>query len=448
MISFFQSIKGLFILATLLLTLQHLPLFAANWIPFGDGLYRYEVFYWFYSDFLYASELPRWMPYGTYGMPAAYYQWSALTPLNYLVGLLGKLANTTDTRLLFNIATFLESWTYILGMLLLCERLFSSAAARLLVVLGAVFSLTWWGQPYLNLQVYYALPVVFYFLLRWREEGWMGFLWLAGVVEILSLLGNFPYAAILHFWIGFFFLLPSLQRPWPIWHGKGQTRWLFLLLLLAAAFLTMALASLDGMVNLTPGRQEIGQRVSLQEFLGYARLPAADLLFNQLTGGLPHWEQDNYVGLAPLLLFPFALWRVSSPWLRGLGLVILFLLSLSLGHGLPQLAYYLPGMDHVRHITYLMTTAKMMILLASGFAIQYLAHGTREKSSHWFALFILALLAVELWPLTWTPQQPQPMEAWTMAAGRLLVYGVLLTLGWWWRNKFPWHGMLVVAFLL
>ncbi|MBF0611946.1 MAG: YfhO family protein [Magnetococcales bacterium] len=445
------------LLATLLLLGQSLPAFSPAWIPAGDTFYRYQVFHWFYSDFLFHHELPLWMPYGTYGMSAYFHQLSALSPATFLVMVTGKLFQVSDTLFLYSITALMESFSFLLGVHLLAGLLFQRTSAHLFVLFGSLFSLTWLGQPYFNLQAFQGLPWLLYFLIRWRQEGRWSLLWLAGIAEIITMAGSFIYAVILHFWLVVVFLLPSFlsNRQLPRWQKRQDGGWLLLMLLLALLFSWFTLAGLEGVVNLSPGRDSTGQQVSWQEFFSFGRLQPNLLLFNQLTGAYPHWESDNYAGLAPLLLLPYALYQVRSPWLWGFSAMFFLLAGLSLGYVTPYLAYHLPGMDHFRHISHLLPTAKLCLIFIGGFAIQALEERqTIAPSPYWRAgvTTLLVLFLLDGW-LGWHHLSPPPLQLqegpWLhFLSFRLVIYLSLFLLLFWWRAWPPRQAWILVGIFL
>jgi len=139
--------------------------------PGHDTIYHFWSFHIFYNNFYWNGELTRWLPFGTYGIPSDYWQVTALTPASYLTGLLGKLFQFKNSLLLFKASMLLEQWILLLGSYLLLNQLFRNRSATLFVCCGLIGSTFWLYQIHWNFRIYYLLPMILYFLIRFfREE--------------------------------------------------------------------------------------------------------------------------------------------------------------------------------------------------------------------------------------------------------------------------------------
>src|SRR5208283_4633880 len=155
----------------LLLTIAcWLPYFSDTVRPFHDSAYVYECFHYFYNELFVNGEFARWAPYGAYGTQADIYQ-NGLHPTAYVVGLLGLLLHVKRTLVLVKASILLNEALFAFGLYLLGGELYRLRFTRLLITIGGVLSVSWLQQSFLNLGVFYLLPLTMYFLLRFFKTG-------------------------------------------------------------------------------------------------------------------------------------------------------------------------------------------------------------------------------------------------------------------------------------
>ncbi len=169
-----------------------LPYFSSRVVPFHDSASVYECFHTFYSDALFTGELTRWLPYGNYGMQADLTQCVASCPTAEAVAVGGRLRLPVraDSLFVFKMAIFLNEALYAFGLYLLGKELYSQKLTRFLVVVTGVLSVSWVQQAFLNLNVFYLLPLVLCCLVRFFKTGNVRPLFLAGLIEICSIIGG------------------------------------------------------------------------------------------------------------------------------------------------------------------------------------------------------------------------------------------------------------------
>ena len=185
-------------LLTLVVLLQNLPYFDSKVLPVHDTMWSYSVFHSFYCSFLYDFEIPQWVQYGLYGAPTIASQLSGIKPSSCIAGLIGFLFDSKDTLALFKISVFVDQLMFLLGIYLLSMRLFVRRITRLLVCLGGVCGTVWLVQIGFSFLIYYLVPLCLYFIFRYFDEKRPEFLWLAGIVTILSYPGAIGYGAAVH----------------------------------------------------------------------------------------------------------------------------------------------------------------------------------------------------------------------------------------------------------
>lgn len=375
-------------------------LLASKVVPVHDLMYKYQVFHYFYCTFAHLRELAHWVPYGEYGIPAYYYQLIFLTPFSYLVGFLGAIFSVSNTLILFKASMILEELVFALGLSLLVTRLFSSFLPQLMIITGGILSTSWLIQPHINFNAHYALPLVINFLVLFCRTRQLKFLWVSGITEILSLIGNVVYFAPLHLLVAVLFVLPSIvRRPRLFTHLVRPTAILgilpIILILLLAMLVYFANGSLEGTVNLSSGRDPLTYRATLDSFLQYGGVSVGTTGFGMLTGSMPHWDNTYYIGLLPLVLFAWSILIIRNPYFLGLTAAALCLTWISIGGIFAALAYEIPGFSLYRHIGLVFGIVNLLVLVASGYGVQYMHRYICGRSSRkplrfdeWTALFV------------------------------------------------------------
>ena len=361
----------IFIFALLGLNASYFP---GNFLPVHDTRAVLDNFHFFYSEYFFHGEFAHWQAYGSYGFPAESFQVGGLTPTCYLVGWLGSLCRCPDVVLLFKLSVFLDQAIFAWGLLRLSRLLFKDRAVWWMVVLGGIGSCVWYRQIWFNFRIYYLLPFILEALVLFFTTQQPKYLWKAGLISTLSMVGGIAYVGPLLLLMLPVFSFPFLWKNPGIWRrlgspSKEHLAWL-LLALLSAALLLAALIHLQwGIVSYIPGRDAHTYSVSLLDFLTHNR-PMVDVAAAFVTG----WPCDSdityYVGLLPLFFFFWALVRVRSTMYGAFLLLTLALLWLSLGGLFSTLIYYVPTLSWFRHLGHLYPILRILILVCAGFGLQ------------------------------------------------------------------------------
>ncbi|MBF0609976.1 MAG: YfhO family protein [Magnetococcales bacterium] len=376
-----------------------------NWLPIYDSLYRYQVFHFFYNEMATNGEFPRWMPYGSYGIATYYFMWAGLSPGSLLIALLGLLFHQNDILFLFRLSMMVDAVLYLTGVALLCATLMQSWYARILVVLTALLTLSWWFQPYFNLYVIYGLPWMMLALVWFFQQQEGRYLWMAGIVAALSFIGNVPYIAPVYFWSLLVWVIPLLVvRPSLLkclWK-KDHLPWLLLFLLLLLSMIWFVTHVDGGAVNLTHGRDQVSQKVTLNHYREYGSLGFWTIFVSFILGGTAYGELVSYTGVVPLFLFLVGMLFMRHPLYWGMVLVAVLWSWNAIGEMGSLFVYHLPGMDRFRHIGYLMMIVHLMVILAAGMVVDSLAEKGDRQPVAWKKRLILLLLGLFLLALdTW-----------------------------------------------
>lgn len=385
----------------------------------GDSFQCYAHFNFVLANLQAAGELPQWLPYATYGAPAAPYNQVFLTPFTLVAALLGSALGLTNAWALFNACVVLELFVLVIGAWLLSGELYETRAARLAVTLAAACVTTWHLQMFWSHRMLAYWPLLLFFTFRLRRLGDAADLARACLAGLLLLFGSVTYAApvdALLVLVAFVaaaacqglrqpLLDPaSLRRP-------GTLAIWGVALGLLATYGWLVAHIFDGLAVLAPFRNADGS-VSLDTFLTYGGLASEKL--REFVCGFPamHLEAFFYIGVMPtgLLLLALARWRDRRMLTLLLVAGFLFLLSLGPDGLVAYAAYYFPLADRFRHLSMLLPLVVLLFLFLAGFGVESLAtapDGGRR-------LFRVCLLAAPLMLLVKWLFAPIPVEfGWT-----------------------------------
>ncbi len=381
---------------------------AGRFMPNHDTRLMLGFFDYFYSNYLFAGELPRWMVYGVYGLDSSVSYVSFTSAPNFLAMFLGKMLGAQDSLSLFCVSVCFEQLLLLLGTYLLCRRLFRNRLTIFCVCLTIVGTVIWQSQISLNLRLFALLPLEYYFLLRLRDEEKGCFGWLAGVTAILGPMGSaayfYPLWALM---IGIFSVvlfcdrvrvLLAMLRPTASNIGAAV-----LFAVLAASFVGMLWKGLDNLAFVSPDREGTAGGVTLASFLTYGGNslgemwkaffePSANV--SEATGSM---GMTDYLGMIGIFCFPFAWRQFGRKDVRSFAIVLAAVFALSRGGVLASIAYFFPGMHLLRHIGYLMALMKLLILILAGFGLEQMILAVRQGTliqNSTRAMLVLMALAV------------------------------------------------------
>src|SRR6185436_17119516 len=106
------------------------------------------------------------------------------------VGMLGLVFKVSNTLVLAKIAMLLNEVLYGFGLYLLGCEIYSRRLTRFLISLAGVLSITWMQEFFINVSVFYLLPLVLYFVVRFFKTQNVVCLFVAGLIEICSFIGG------------------------------------------------------------------------------------------------------------------------------------------------------------------------------------------------------------------------------------------------------------------
>jgi hypothetical protein len=250
----------------------------------------------------------------------------------------------------------------------------------------------WFCQPHWGFRLYYALPLILYFILESIHKKQFLYLALAvltfGITAIYGMglyIGFFQLFFCTIFFISAFFISRS---SFSILLPKTKKDFALLGLLFFTVLIpVLYLFHTDLLTILSPGRDASG-KVDYMTFLNYGGDAGEFKFFSGFAHGLYELLDTPIYGgfLIPVFtLIGLIFYRNKNiiPFL--ISGITLFFFSLGSGTFLAPLLYFVPGLNSVRHIAYTTTILKMVIIFVAGFGFEtfikiYLEETTHKKS--------------------------------------------------------------------
>jgi hypothetical protein len=363
-----------------------------------DTMINFQVFATVYSSFSTWGEFPLWMPLTSQGITADFAYAFTFTPAFYLAAFIGKLFSGNDSLLLFRLGLYLEEVLLLYGLYRLSTVFHSHRITPIIVSITGVLSVSWVAQIHWNFHLIYLYPLLLYHTVRYLQGGGLEH---AACALILMTLGGlfypqifiaFTLCAFAAIWI--FLMRPTFQQL-VCYRGSVFGGLLITTVAFAVAFLNVQFARhvIDGMQSFTSLRQADGS-VGLETFLTYGGHVSPVKFMEFIYGAPVRFAFVAYSGLFTVLFVIFALVRVKTRcfwvFMSLTGVVLLF--SLGASGYVAEIAYrFFPEMDKFRHIGFVTPVAKILLIIASGFGIDYYLQRTNGRFRNTLILFVIAL---------------------------------------------------------
>jgi hypothetical protein len=386
--------------------LVNIPMLSPTLLFSNDTLHALIFFHFTYANLFLHNEIPNWIPYLAYGSTFDFYLFNTIQPTDYVVMAFGWLCGIRDSLLLYKISLILTQGILILGLYLLSRKLFTSLyyfsphtpcaehrtrsvratmPAVWMVCLGGLLTTNWMFCSPWSLTSYYMVPLVLWFVLRFLESKNPAHLWMAGLVEGLSLLGTIPYIAPIHLLIVVSFLVPILCREPGLFRTFVSWRnFVHPLFFVFCGYYLLLGTWINGLdlAWLAPGRDPETGNVPLDMFLGkdkqYHRQALGLLLRLLVRGDLYYGDSIPYIGLLPLAALVYALLRRRDTLFLSVAVVALVLFWFSLGGWFTELCYYgFPMMKKYRFVSAVWMFLRIFLLLLGGFGFEQILRDLR-----------------------------------------------------------------------
>lgn len=364
------------------LLLINMPMFIGLVRPLHDTNYVFQSFYFTYNEFFFNNELPGWQPFGRYGVQSYLPMVISLSPANMFAGLIGWVLKVENVLLLFKASLFLEQLIFLFGTYILSRRIFKHKATVAFVCLTAMCSSVLTYQIWFDFRVYYLLPLIVHFLLRFFSEMKLRHLALAMVLFDVSLLGLATYLSVLLsleiLVVGLVLLLGNFNRLPDLLNTSKRDvmQGTVMFAIFAAATLAyyhFSVNSLELIESLVPGRDPLTKQVDLETFLTYGSYVGFGKFVELVlpSGAFTALDATIYVGLITLV---FLFYRfIKADILISIGLVLAFAVSVlvfmnyeivaSLYALFPAIKYLLPLLTLI-FLIYVYTRTGNLVLTA------------------------------------------------------------------------------------
>ncbi|MDR3640568.1 MAG: YfhO family protein [Humidesulfovibrio sp.] len=401
-----------------MLAVQFMAHYALGIFVRGDSFQAYSAFNYAYGNFLSAGEFPQWFPHAAYGSPAEVYMTTFLGPFQVLMILLAAPLRVANAWLLFCGATFAECAVYVACAYLLGKSLYKSEEAASAVATWTALTLYWNVQVFWPHRALVYIPLMLLFTLRFHRSGDLRELVRIGLVLCISVLGNNAYTGPLYVLLVCVFFaalclldrkngFARLARP-----GTGALVEFGLLLLLGGLYLFLIHKAFDGAAFAAPDRDPVTGATSLRVFLTYGGSAIEKLPDFVIGRSGCHMQFFFYLGVSATGLALYALRRVRGGVFAALAATSLFLLLLSLGPfgGVAYAAYWFPGMNRFRHLSYLLPMLRLLLLIIAGYGLDHVLEKPRERAADafvWLMFGALGILAAKDFWLGWNGLLPE-----------------------------------------
>jgi hypothetical protein len=365
--------------------LVNVPMLPSSLLFANDSLHALIFFHFAYANFFLHHEVPQWIPYLAYGVPFDFNLFNTILPTDYVMMTVGWVLRIRDSLLLYKMSMILCQGILVLGLYGLSRKLITSMMTVWMVCLGALLTTNWIFCVPWSLTSFYMLPLVLWFVLRFLENKNPAHLWLAGLVEGLSLLGTIPYIAPIHLLIVVVFLVPFLCREPGL--ARAFLNWRNFIHPLFFVFCTYYLLLVTWIIGfdvawLAPSRDRETGNVPLKVFLDPVcqRQPLGVMLRVLARGDIYYGDFINYVGILPLGAVLYALLRRRDTYFLSIAAVVLALFWFSLGGGFTELCYHgFPMMKKYRFISAVWNFLRIFLLLLGGLGFDQILRDLRGQ---------------------------------------------------------------------
>ncbi len=373
--------KDITILFFILLFIN-LPYFNPAVLPAHDTMHMFSVFHYFYSDFFFNNEIAHWLHYGVYGVESSIDQLTCLQPASYFSFCIGYIFGIENVLLLFKISIFIDQLIFLTGIYLLSRMLFICRSTVYVICIGAICSTVWLIQLGFGFLIYYLVPLIFYYIIRSIIEHKPEFLWVGGILSILSLIGNYVYIAPIYLFtvsIIAFILIVKYKVSWYYIFDISFKNILFFLIfiLLSIGYLYFALHLLDFVIIYHHMGSSFGgsgdiNAFNIKNFLTHGDELIKTFKFPEMVSGMRIYSSPVpiYIGILPLFFFLWSVFKVRTRTFIAICSATFVLIGLSSGGILAILLYYVfPGIAFFRHLGHIYGLIKILMLICSGFGL-------------------------------------------------------------------------------
>lgn len=380
-------------------------------VGWHDEFQYFTLQYYFLNNVVNYGEIPQWIPYMTHGTSAVWWHLIQAGILQNILMLTGGLFKTVNFLPIFYTGVFVGELLLLTGVWLLGRRFFASPWTVFFVSVSSLGTCIWLTQPWWNFHLYYAIPLILYFIHRFIDRGQWRYAFLAGNLLFIQSLGNLPYflpvISLVIFLYFFFYFVANyeeiLKKVKGIRLGPASVCCLLLTLLSFVVLYAVMNAGTEQLVNYTSRGRD--RSITLDVFLNYGGRLSWKAWLEMLLGVPPALDYSLYAGIfcVPLILAGIVLNTNRRNIHFLLAIIVLFLFSM--GTFVSVFFYfYWPVMNYFRHLMLVSPIIKVFLGFLAGFGLDGLFWGRARRHQGWPIIvtsLVLALLMLGLSLTSW-----------------------------------------------
>lgn len=329
-----------------------------------DGLFEQVVRWFFLNSHATGGPVPHWLPFASHGMVGSW--WGMVQDGIFQSALLfvpGSVVALVPFLVLSQLGVLVDHGLLLLGTWLLARRELKTLEGAFFVTAAVLASTIWFAQPWFELHLIYAVPLVLVLVHDWVEKGRaLSLVLAANLVTLQGLATPGYFLPVQAFAVGVMFALYAARNhgAWlrAVWARTRAQPGTIALAAVAAAvpialILVFTIPGTDEVVFQHGGR-ESDRSVTLATFFSYGGRPG--------HAWETHWlelfvrssyllDRSGYVGALTAGFAVFALFRKPDPGaIRWLCWTVI-LAAFAQGTALSAAAFGLwPGMSYYRHL--------------------------------------------------------------------------------------------------
>lgn len=404
--------RAVYCIAVPLIALQAIYMLTSDFdfYPVWDSATFAQFFSIFYSNFFYYNDLTRWAQTISNGVPTAIAFESLLSPFQMFFLLFGKIANTKNSLLLFKLTMLFEQIVFIFSSILLAEKIFRHIPTQIFVISSLIAGTYWATQIHLSFRIFYLLPLMIYYFIKFRESKKFTDLLIAMFACFFMQIGNAQYCLpiFIVYFTTFFICFALGNTKLSAFIPKKYD--LFLLLTLLATFAIYFYLNWQSASNVVIGVRPPGKShdIPYDLFVTYGGFTGLERLTSYFFSSPPSRDIICYAGVLPCLFFIYYIFNITGK--TSLPFLILFftftLMALANITAIPSFLFsIIPFMKIFRHIAYMLPVAKVLLLFIAGFGFDRFIESDTRQQRILIAIGCGLTVAMALFALRETPTE-------------------------------------------
>jgi len=161
----------------------------------NDTLEYFMLQYYFLNNAVTAGEIPQWIPFLTHGAIATWSSAAQAGLLQNVLLLIAPVARFFPFLTLFHVGLFLDKCLLLTGVWLLARRFFRSVWTLVFITSAVTGTCLWADSPWLDFHFYFAIPWILHLMHLFLETRQWRYAAAAGNLLALQLLSNLIYIA-------------------------------------------------------------------------------------------------------------------------------------------------------------------------------------------------------------------------------------------------------------